>query len=58
VCQANCTWGACESKGRCLDDHWQCCGAGRWQWCNPDSCEYYPCDACNGAVDCTRSCGS
>ena len=58
VCQDNCTWGPCVSRvaGGCLDDHWRCCGSGRWQWCDPSSCNFYPCDSCQGDAECLSGC--
>jgi hypothetical protein len=61
VCQSNCTWSTCQSRvtGGCLDDHWECCGAGsgQWKWCNKDSCKYNGCEGCAGSSYCLDECG-
>lgn len=52
VCGNDCTWGACGKKAGavCTWDNgtnFQCCGAGKWQFCSSASCDWHPCANCS-----------
>jgi hypothetical protein len=51
LCGSSCTFSACQKKGSavCLykaGSSWQCCGAGKWQYCSSTTCDWFPCQAC------------
>lgn len=53
VCQGNCQWGGCQlAAGNVCEwkngTNFQCCGAGKWQFCSKSTCNWFPCAACNG----------
>ncbi len=52
VCSSSCTWGDCGLKpgAVCLyksGTSFQCCGSGKWQYCNDATCDWYPCQSCS-----------
>lgn len=53
TCTSSCTWSACKLKAgaKCLykaGTSFQCCGAGKWQFCSKTTCDWFPCAACSG----------
>ncbi len=63
ICTAECTFGTeCTIKpgAKCLwntGNTWQCCGVDHWQYCNKDTCDWHPCEACKaGNTNCTGPC--
>lgn len=61
TCTDSCEWGPSELKGTAVCD-WkggrnpQCCGSQKWQYCL-SSCQWAPCQACDGNASCLNLCG-
>ncbi|MCU0656416.1 MAG: hypothetical protein MUF64_14545 [Polyangiaceae bacterium] len=54
-CTEQCTWGACKLKptSKCEwknGSNFQCCGAGKWQFCSQASCDWFDCAAAPGTT--------
>ena len=50
TCTGSCQWSGCKIKGSaaCLwqdGKNFQCCGAHKWQYCSPLSCDWFPCQS-------------
>jgi hypothetical protein len=56
VCNNACAWGStCEPQKQCLyksGGSFQCCGAGKCQFCNEATCDWFACQDCSGCPDC------
>ncbi len=58
TCGSNCTFGACGLKSGATCEfnggsNFQCCGAGKWQFCSSSTCTWFPCQSCQGNCSCS-----